>query len=116
MANSVGDIVERITQYIQVKTEQVKLKIIGTIARVLANIIAMAVIAVMGFFFVLFISYAAASYLNALLGSVFLGHLLVAAFYLILIIVIVLLTKTRKIQGWFENLILTIADQDEQED
>ena len=117
MASSVGDIVEKITEYIQIKTELIKLKIIGSVSKILANVIAVTVIGVIAFFFVFFLSFAFGFYLNVLLDSEFLGHLIIAGFYLLLIIIIFLLVKSGKVQSWLENLILNIADQeDEQED
>ncbi len=115
MASSIGDIVEKITEYIQIKTELIKLKVIGHVSRVLSNVIAIALIGVIAFFFFFFLSFSLGSYLNSLLESEFLGHLIVAGFYLLLIIIIFLLVKTGKIQSWLENLILKIAEQEEDE-
>ncbi|MEP1094518.1 MAG: phage holin family protein [Cyclobacteriaceae bacterium] len=117
MTSSVGDIIEKITEYIQVKTELIKLKVIGIVSRVLANVISAALIGIIAFFFFFFLSFSIGSYLNGILQSEFLGHLIVAAFYLLLIIIILLLAKTGRIQSWLENLILNIVEQeDEQED
>lgn len=117
MASSVGDIVEKITEYIQIKTELIKLKVIGYVSKILANVLAIALIGVIAFFFFFFLSLGFGFYLNNLLSSEFLGHLIVAGFYLLLIIIIFLLVKSGKVQSWLENLILNIADQeDEQED
>ena len=117
MASSIGDIVEKITEYIQIKTELIKLKIVGYVSRILANVIAFAFISVIAFFFLFFLSFSLGSYLNYRLESEFMGHLIIAGFYLLGIIVIFLLAKTGRIQGWLENLILKVAEQeDEQED
>lgn len=117
MSSSVGDIVEKITEYIQIKTELIKLKVIEYVSRILANVIALVFIGMIVFFFLFFISFALGAYLNVVTQSEFLGYLIVAGAYLLLIIIIFLLAKTGKIQGWFENLILKIAEQeDEQED
>ena len=116
MASSINDIVEKITEYIQVKTELIKLKIIGQISRLLANVLALGFIAMIAFFFLFFLSFGFGSYLNTVLDSNFFGHLIVAGCYLLLMLVIFLLMKSGKIQGWIENLILTITEQDEHED
>ncbi len=115
MAKSVGDIVEKITEYIQIKTELIKLKVIGHVSKLLANVIAMVTIGIVAFFFFFFLSFSLGSYLNVLLESEFLGHLIVAGFYLLLIIIIFLMVKTGKIQGWLESIILKIAEQEEDE-
>lgn len=117
MAQSVSEIVERITEYFQVKMELIKLKIIGQVSRLLANVLVLFLITLIAFFFVFFLSFSIGSYLNGVLESGYLGHLIVSGFYLLLIIIIFLLGKSGKIQGWLENLILNIAEQeDEQED
>ena len=117
MASSIGDVVERISEYVQIKTEQAKLKAIRYISRMLANIITLLFVTIIGFFFFFFLSFSLGSLLNEALSSKFLGHLLIASFYLLLIIIIFLLMKSGKIQSWLENLILKIAEQeDEQED
>ncbi|MEQ9405341.1 MAG: hypothetical protein RIM99_17260 [Cyclobacteriaceae bacterium] len=117
MASSIGDIVERITEYIQIKTEQVKLKIIAHVSRILANVIALCFIVIVGFFFMFFLSFSVGSLLNEVFESEYLGHLTIAGFYLLLILIIFLLMKSGSIQNWFENIILNIAEkEDEQED
>lgn len=117
MTSKIGEIVERITEYIQIKTEQVKLKIVGYISRILANVLALFFIILIGFFFLFFLSFSIGSLLNEVFESAFLGHLLISAFYLLLIIIVLMLVKFGKIQGWLEFLILKIAEQeDEQED
>lgn len=117
MSSSVSEIVEKITEYVQVKTELLKLKVIGLVSRILARVIALLFIAGIAFFFVFFLSFGLGHYLNTILASDFWGHLIVAGFYLLLIIIIFVLMKTGKIQSWFENLILKISEQeDEQED
>ncbi len=117
VASSVGDIVEKITEYIQIKTELIKLKVIGYVSKIVATVLGLAFISVIAFLFVFFLSLGLGSYMNSLLESEFLGHLIVAGFYLLLIIIIFLLVKTGKVKSWLENLILKIAEQeDEQED
>lgn len=117
MASKIGEIIEKLTEYIQVKTEQVKLKIVGYISRILANVLALFFIILVGFFFLFFLSFSIGSLLNEVLESAFWGHLIIAGFYLFLIIIALILVKSGKIQSWLENLILKIAEQeDEQED
>ncbi len=117
MANSVSDIVEKITQYIQIKTEQLKLRVISHISRIMAHILVFMFLLVIGVFLVFFLSMSLATYLNEVLASQFLGYLIVAGCYLLLMIIIFLLMRSGKVQGWFEQLLLNIAEsEDEQED
>ncbi len=117
MGYSFGKIIDNLTAYIQLKTEQVRLTIIRYISRILANVIALSLLAMIGCFFLFFLSFSMGAYLNEMLQSMFLGHLIVAGIYLLLIIIVLVLIKTKKIQNWLESLILKIAEQqDEQED
>lgn len=109
--------VERILEYVQIKMEQIKLRIITHVSRILANVIALALIGMLALFFVFFASFSLGAYLNELFNSTFLGHLAIAGGYLLVIIIIFLMMKTGKMQSWFENIILNIAEkEDEQED
>ncbi len=117
MGSSIGNITERITEYVQIKTEQIKLTVITCVSRVLADVIFLFFVSVAGLFFIFFLSFSLGSYLNTLFESDFSGHLLVAAFYFVLITIMILLMKTRRIQGWLEDFILNIVEKkDEQED
>jgi len=117
MASSVGDIIEKITEYIHIKTELIKLRVIEFVSRILANVLALLFIGAIAFFFFFFLSLSLGFYLNVLMESEFLGHLIVSGLYLLLIIVIFLLVKTGRIRTWLENLILNMAEKDdEQED
>ena len=117
MESSLSDIVEKITQYIHVKTELIKLKLISFIARVVSNLIALFTISLIGIFFILFLSFGIGAYLNELIESSYAGYFIVSAFYLVLIILMFILLKAGSIQRWLEALIVKIVEQeDEQED
>lgn len=116
MASRIGDIVEKITEYIHIKTEQVKLKLIGYISKILANVLALCFTLLVGFFFLFFLSLGIGALLNEVLGSSFWGYLIIAGFYLLSIIIMLLLVKSGKIQHWLEHLILKIAEQQDEQD
>lgn len=116
MAESKSNIVERLTEYIHVKTEQFKLKLIQGFSTVLANVISFAFLAVFGILFIFFLSFGLGALLNSVLNSAFYGHLIIAGFYLLVILIIFLLMKSNRIKGWFESLILkAIEKEDESE-
>ena len=114
MSSSANEIVEKLTEYVQVKTELLKLKIISVVARVLGNIITFFLVASIGLFFILFLSIGIGALLNEVFESAYLGYLSVAGFYLLLIFIIMVLSKSGKIQSLFENLILKMSEQEDE--
>ena len=117
MAESKSNTVERLTEYVHIKTEQFKLRIVSSVSRLIANVVSFSFFAVLGAFFVFFLSFGLGAFLNSVLNSEFYGHLIIAGFYLLLILIIFLLAKTNKLRDWFEDLILkAIEREDESED
>lgn len=114
MASSVNDIVEKLTEYVQIKTEQLKLKIIGVTSRILGNIITIFLVAAIGLLFIFFLSLSIGALLNEVFESMYLGYLTITGFYFLLILVILILSKSGKIQSIFENLILKISEQEDE--
>ena len=116
MSSTIGRLISNLTEYIEVKTEQLKLKIISRFARVLSNIIAFAMLAMLGLFFFFFVSFAAAEMLNQVLESTHLGYWCIAGGYLLIIILIFVLLKSKALQRWIENIIVNMAEKDDDQD
>lgn len=114
MADSDSSIIKRLTEYVHIKIEQLKLKVIGSVSRLLANILAFSAIAVLVVFFVFFLSLSVGAFLNARLASPFSGYLIVAGFYFLVIVILLLLTRTHKVRNWFENLFIRIIDNEDE--
>ncbi len=116
MAKKDGNIVERLMEYVQIKIEQFKLRIVGAVSRLIAGILAFTFVAVLGILFLFFLSLSLGAFLNTVFDSEFYGYLTVAGFYLLLIIIILVLIKTQKVRGWFEDLLMkTMENEDEPE-
>lgn len=110
MASSARKVIDNIVEFIEVKTEQIKLKIITRVARMLSGVIALSMLALFSMFFLFFLSFAFAEMINIGLESDYLGYLIISGGYLLIIISIILLLKTRKMQKWIENLIVKLEE------
>ena len=110
MASSTRKAIDNIIEFIEVKTEQIKLKIITKVARMLSGVIALSMLALFSMFFLFFLSIAFAEMINNGMDSSYLGYLIIAGSYLFIIIIIVLLLKTKRMQRWIENLIVKLEE------
>ena len=117
MAGAIGDTISKLKEYVDVKTEQIKLVVLAKVSIVLSNVIAVSITLLFSFFLFFFLSFAVANVLNDAFQSSHIGFFLIAGFYLLIIIVVLILAKRGIIQGWIERLILTISEkEDETED
>lgn len=110
MASSARKVIDNIIEFIEIKTEQIKLKIISRVARMLSGVIAISMLGMFTLFFLLFLSFAFAEMINIGLESAYLGYLIIAGAYLLVIIFVVLLVKTRKLQKWIEAAIVKLEE------
>ncbi len=110
MASSTRKVIDNIVEFIEVKTEQIKLKIITRVARMLSGILALSMLALLSMFFLFFLSFAFAEMINIGLDSTYLGYLIISGGYLFVILLIIVLLKTRKMQKWIENLIVKLEE------
>ncbi len=117
MPSAVADTLDKITQFIELKVEQLKLRMIEKISGLLANVISLSIALFATFFFIFFLSFALAYLLNAFLSSTYLGFFIVCGFYLLVILILLFLLRKKIIQGWFESLIHKISEtQNEDEE
>src|SRR5215831_11455100 len=84
---------EVLEKYIQDRLLLLKLQLTEKISKLVAAMFTSLLIAVLGFFILLFLSIMAGYLFASLTGSTFLGFGIVAAFYLILLIVIIAIRK-----------------------
>lgn len=106
----INKLVDKLTDFIRVKGEKIKLDIIAQVSRLLAHFVAFLTLAVIGLFLITFLSFALSAYLNYLLDSPHYGYLIVSGFYLIVFIVILLLLRSNKIQTWLETLFVNLSE------
>tara|TARA_B100001245_G_C22853329_1_gene410212 strand:- start:808 stop:1173 length:366 start_codon:yes stop_codon:yes gene_type:complete len=114
----INKLVDKISDFIRLKGEKIKLDIIAQVSRLLAHFVAFMTMAVVGFFLLIFLSIALAAYLNYVLESPHFGYLIVGGIYLIGLIIIILLLRSNKLQNWLETLFLNLSEsiQDESDD
>ena len=110
----IGKLVNNLTEYIEVKTEQIKLKLIGRVAKLFANLIVLSTLALLAFFMMFFISFALANMLNDYYQNTYIGYWIIASFYLVLMVFIFILLKTKSLQRFFEKVILKMAEKDDE--
>lgn len=106
----INNLLDKISSYIQVRGEKLKLDIIAQVSKLLAHFVAFLLIGLVGFFFFIFGSIALGAYLNQVLESVYYGYLILAGFYLILMGVIYLMIRTKKIQKWMEAFFINLSE------
>lgn len=116
MATSIRKIVDQIAEYAEIKTEQIKLKFITKVSRLLATVLSLILIGFLGLLLLFFLSLSVGEVLNESLDSKYWGHFIVTGFYFVLVVIVVLLARAKKIRGWFEKLILYIAEQENDKD
>ena len=104
-------LVNRITEYIKVKGQQIKLEVISHVSRLLSHVLVVGFLILLGLFLIFFLSFGLSAYLNEILESSFLGYFVIGAVYLLALIVIGLLARTGRIQRWIEALILKASDE-----
>ncbi len=82
----------------------------GKVAKVLSVLIVFIVLMMIGFFFAILAGITLSVYLNHVLGSPYLGYVIVSGTVLLIIIIILLLLRTGKVQAWLESAILNVTD------
>lgn len=110
MASSTRKMIDNIVEFVEVKTEQIKLKILARVAKMLSGVLAVSMLGLFSMFFFFFLSFAVAEMINSELNSNYLGFFIIAGAYLLIIIIILLLLKTKKIQRWIERLIVKLEE------
>ena len=113
MASTIADLIDKLKEYIELKAEQLKLQAIPHFSRFVSGFIAISMLAVLGILLMFFLSLALANFFNDLMDSSYLGYLVIAGFYLVFILFVLVLVKTGKVQDWVEQLILKASKNEE---
>jgi len=83
-----SELFAKIKDYISTTVELQKLTIIEKVAVGVGNIVSLIVLAIVGLFFLIFLSIGCSVYLCTVLDSSFAGYFIVALFYLIIALII----------------------------
>lgn len=109
----VNKLIDKVSEFIRLKGEKLKLEIIAQISRLMAHLFAFLMIMLIGLFLLIFLSMALGAYLNYALDSPHLGYLIVAGIYLIFLIAVVILLRSNKMQIWLESLFISLSENSE---
>ncbi len=112
----VNNLLEKISDYLRVRGEKLKLDIITQVSRILAQFMVLASIALIFLFIVVFLSLALSAYLNEVLVSAHAGYLIVAGIYLLILIGLFFLLKSNRVQNALESLFINMTDAIEEDD
>lgn len=104
-------LVDKISEFIRLKGEKIKLDIIAKVSKILALFVTFLVIFIFGVFFILFISFALSEYLNTVLESNFYGYLITSGIYLLMLVIVVLVFRSHKMQKWLENFFVSFGEE-----
>ena len=116
MASAIGETISKLKEYVDVKTEQIKLLVLARMASVLSNVISLSIVLLFSFFMIFFVSFALANLFNEIFESTYLGYLLISAGYLLVIILVLILMKSGIIQGWIESAVLRATEKEDNEE
>ncbi|MEJ0030978.1 MAG: phage holin family protein [Bacteroidota bacterium] len=92
-------IISNLTGYVETRVALVKIEIREEVAAILSRGLMIMIMFMIGFLFILFVSLGLAQYLNTLLESQFVGYMIVALFFGILLCVLLIGRK-----GFFKML------------
>ncbi len=109
-------LIEAIINFLKVKFEIVKVDIIEKLSALVANVVVFMIAFSIFMFFLIFFSFFMATMLNEQLESMFWGYGIVASFYLLIVIIMLILLKSGKIQGLIERAIISATESEEDEE
>ena len=112
----IAGLIERIKEYIKLKIEQIKLEMVGHVARLMSHLIVVFLLIVLGLFMILFLSFALGALLNEVLESNYLGYLIIAGLYLLAVLILAFLSKSGKAQEWIESAIINASNKLQEEE
>lgn len=101
------EIIKNLSGYVEARVGLVKIEIREEVAGVLSRGLMIMIFSLVGFMFFLFLSFGLASYLNTLLESEFAGYMIIASFFGLLLLVLLIFRKSffRMIGRQFAELI-----------
>lgn len=115
MSNTVSEFIQNVSDFIEVKTERIKLRLISKIAIASSMALSISLFAIAIFFVLFFLSFGFAYLINESLGSSYLGFLILAGFHCIIIVLVFILFKRKIIQSFFESLLIKLMENEEDE-
>ncbi|MFY0607369.1 MAG: phage holin family protein [Cyclobacteriaceae bacterium] len=112
----INNLLDKVSEYIRVRGEKLKLDIITQVSKILAQFIVLSSIALIFLFLIVFLSLALGAYLNSVLDSPHYGYLIVSGIYLIALFGLFVLLRSNKMQNWLEELFINMTDAAEEDE
>lgn len=94
---------ETIAAYVKIKLELFKLDITAHLLKILAQVIAYLIIFIMAVLVFAFAGVALANYLNSVFENTYGGYLVIAGFFLILLLIVLYLLQSGKLKTFLES-------------
>ncbi len=104
---------DRAKDYLDTNIELKKLTVIQAVAKAAGSAVSGVILAVIAIFFLFFLSIAAGFYIGELLSSVYTGFFVVTAFYLVLGVILMLMSKNYIQNPIVDKLISKILKKSE---
>ena len=109
-------IIENLTGLIEARMELAKLELKEEVAKAGARIIAGVVLAFLLVMIIIFVSIALATWLNYLLGSMFIGYLIVTGFYLLVLVLLIAFKAHVWLQQKIEGMLIDTEETDQSDE
>ncbi|NQW26836.1 MAG: phage holin family protein [Flammeovirgaceae bacterium] len=106
-------LIDKIIEFVKLKGDQIKVELIGKLAKFLAYVMTLMVIFFLLLLFFFFLSMAISEVLNHYLGSQYLGYFVVSGFFFVTILIFVILLRSGKMHQVFKEIIV---DMNKKED
>lgn len=104
---------KNITQYLDLKTELYSLMLLDRSAKFIAKVAVFIVVALLMFAFLLFLSFAFVECCRTQTGSALTGYLIVAAFYLVISILIIIFKKQLFLNTFIKSIYSIFSEKEE---
>ena len=100
-------LIDHLVGFIETRIEILKLDAKEEAVRVIAKLLTIAVIVLFGTLFFIFLSVAIAIFLNQIMGSAYMGFVVLAGFFFLLWMSVLIIKKTK----WYNDQITAITDR-----
>jgi len=102
----VNSLIDKIISLIKIKGDQVKLELISKFSTFLALSILFFTLVILSLLMLIFLSLGIAVIFNEFLMSAYWGYFIASVFFFLMIIMVVWMIRSGKIQNWLEEAII----------
>lgn len=113
---NIEKLLDTIIDYLKVKADLLKLDVIERISGLVALLISFLIIFIGFLFFIAFASLTIGSLLNGVLNSTYLGYAIVTSVYLVLLLIVLYILRSGKLQRIIEDAVIAAMDNTKEEE